>query len=392
MSIRTPESLLCGHCQSELATATCVGCKLQICTACTHAWHLCERPVAVEFALDAGGQLIAIDPDGTLGLVEHRRRRHRTKYRLIDLRTGRETDLPFPAPAGHLRDSGQLVAAQSTPVTALGHGRWRTPGGLVLDDSHRGALNFSERKPTARILCQYDVHNGHAREIHYQPAGPMSYDRRRRYRVSCRSTQTDVCITDLATGTLRIMATAPRDVITSVAYDPDTGLLVAGCWGQIYLFTERNHTFGPPRHITIADSDIRWLASARRRVVASCHRGRLDSLAVVDIPDRGPPGRVRTVPVPTPGLTDSRSPCIDVSPDGCHLALALRDHSVAMLQLPAPMPDQPDRAPWSWRLTTLHGHDSALRLLSFTRDGALLISADDDGRIIIRPHLENRPV
>lgn len=376
MPIRTPESLLCSHCQHRRAAETCAGCKLQICAPCARTWWTCERPVARAFKLGIWRRLIDVDPTGSLGIVWIK---WRASYQLVDLRGLRYLQSPRPVSPGRLCQNGQILVTDTRTVHAIDGGQWMTPGGIVLGDAQRGALSISEDGATARLLCLYDSRTGRVIDIHYQPYGPISYDRQRRYRASCKHGQIDICITEIATGELRTIAVSVRDLLSAVYYDPEHSLLIAGSWGKLFVFSEHNSSFGPSRQVPLPDTDVHWLACCGRRVVALCTRSRSAYLAVVEINESGSPGKVRELAIPDPGLESVRKPVIALSPNGESVAVGLRDRTVALCPVGTA----------STPIMYLSGHTDSVSLLTFTSDGQLLISADDDSRVIMRPRLDS---
>lgn len=69
MAIRTPESILCGHCAAVPGVRDCPGCGLTVCEPCSKKRTGCAKPRAIEIRLGLGSRLRAIDPTCRWGLA-----------------------------------------------------------------------------------------------------------------------------------------------------------------------------------------------------------------------------------------------------------------------------------------------------------------------------------
>lgn len=110
MAIRTPESILCGHCASETGARTCPGCNLQICEGCAADRLSCPTPAGIEIELRRGRRLRSVDPTARWALASGPRR---TWYRIdLDALTRQRvrTDIDEPA----ILATGELAGAVET--------------------------------------------------------------------------------------------------------------------------------------------------------------------------------------------------------------------------------------------------------------------------------------
>lgn len=368
MSIRTPEAILCAHCKRETVAHTCVGCQLQICDICAAAWWTCDRPIAREFKLGIWKRLDDVDPTGRLGIVSSVMG---ISTRLFDLAGIRYVD-GVGVSSGVLRADGDVLSTGTSSLERV-DGGWSTLFGLRLTDEHEGAIMMHVNPPVVRVLMRHQLGLPYPDHVHIAPPGAESFDRQRRYRVSPRVSDTGLCVVDADTGTLRFVELPRQRVLTAVDYDPDEGILVAGSWESLLVFIERDGEFHQARRVHIPGADVNWIATANRRVAALIKRNRSEFLTGVMIDRDGGHGLPAEQSIPKPGLAGRLRSLIALRPDGSQVAMALGSREVALCGFEGE------------RAIRFDGHTDSIRLVAFRDSGALMLTADDDSRVIVRP-------
>jgi hypothetical protein len=351
---KAPGLVFCAHCGAAAGEVDCGGCQRLVCTDCAVNWQSCPVPHAR--ALELGRRLQVHQIDGGAGYALAGKRPSliqrvfgaRSPLELFDLTTG----LPVAA-AGPIRpmSDGPLHLARTGRVL------WMEP--LLASEVDR------------HYLCRTE------------PGADEVVHQRNDFLIGAGVTRDDqtlwsihdnlLMLLDLETGTVRRKAGLPRRLAVQVAdMDRADGYLAVGTWSRIYLF----RIGARADHCATAepgDADV----------VACVLRGR--QLASVIYQPLAPPevrlyqidsdGRLVDRKLPYLGQSISRRALIDVSPDGRWLAVARGGGEVELVDLVA------------GQTTAVGDHDAEICRIAFDDASALLVTADDDGRVILRPRV-----
>jgi hypothetical protein len=328
--------------------------------------------VARELRLGTGRRLDDVDPTGRWGLVGAVLSR---TVRMLDLGSGRYVSSSHRVHSGRLRADG-TIAVELSPTGGFG---WRTDKW-----SYVPLLPFFEGCEFGcrmhRRVAVYDPETGAFDRRRFDAHGPVAYDRSRRYALAVAPSKAYVHCWDLSRSELDHVCGTSRHRVDRVAYDPEAGLMVIGDAWHLRVVEDSHRGLrnreriapGPGEQtISLGGERLLWLATAARRVVA-VGRGKTYGAYTAAV-GKGRFHFAERIELPPVHMTERT---FALSPDGRLLAFAsLSSDDVGVVSID------------DGSIVYYDGHTDNVRLVAFSDDGSVLISADDDNRVIIRPRI-----
>lgn len=342
----------CAHCTRFGASTTCAICALQVCAACAADWTTCSEPSGRVVRLGLTARLRDVDPSGRLGLVSH----WRQPLRLFDLRRlrwirGIELSrmlwlLARSAPP-RLTSDGRLIHGDWAAGTGYERGDTTLFTGirvhtLARDESTLLELTSDPPQRGTAVTATGDVY----------------------YYIS--STERVVVLPRGATEPW-LLEPLPRKVIQAAHLAGDGDLLASASWCELALHDVADGHIRPIwRGRSNAIGDIRWIAVAGEWLAyAVITAGGAAHVEVRHLERAEPVGRV----VHHHAAAAFRG--ASLSRDGRYLALALDDR-VLVHELGTD------------NVAQFGEHTDRINLVRFAADH-LLITADTDNRVVLRP-------
>jgi hypothetical protein len=363
MVARGPGAVGCVHCTKLGAVVACGVCKRLVCEACAKDWSTCDQPWGRVFRLGTTGRLLDVDPTGKLGLVT----RWRGPMRYIDLRALRWIEDGYVPPIHRGRGLRPRLSSDGRMFQA----DWRTTNDLT-------------------PYCGLSVSSIAPKRTHTEPRAPepvrstgMSLRDDRLWYVTM--TEQVAIIRTIAASTLPDHATPvtvapidvaahlevalfdplPRKVIQCAFFDDARELIVSASWGEVAVHRILGGRLDPVCHVKTT-GDVVWVAVAgphlAAHVKAGADRGitvwRLDAnLAIASVALR----------------IEEEVAIAALSRDGRYLAVGLSDERVVVYALDDGTSEIYDE------------HTDDVSYVAFVGDEQLLVTADDDNRVILRP-------
>ena len=329
----------CGHCRGLGASESCPACGLLVCRGCLDD-DSCSVPRINELRLGMGARLRGVDPTGSSGIVTS----WRGDARLVDLPGGALLERMRWWPH---RDVWPLLVA---PRRLL----WiNTPD---LQRPQLVSWRAGDEEPTSRPIAD-------ARRADKSCLVQVTGDRRRG--LAMRPDH-KLVVLDLE-GPRRLgIVGEKRRVVQTCAACSAMDLLAVGCFGRaiFYQLSTLRRLGARP----MGQGEVDWIGLAGGRAVMISDDGKLE-LAQVD-PARPPHLWRRRMQVDLEAAID---PVADLSPDGALLALRRRRRQVEIFNLS------------DGERQSLTGHTDDVNLVRFVKDGARLVTADEDNRVFSWP-------
>lgn len=358
MVARGPGDVGCAHCTKIGATVTCQVCTHLVCEACGADWTTCSEPAGREIRLGLSARVLEVDPHGRRAIVRHWSKRPRL-FDLRELRWGGELKLSrdethFFGP--HLTSDGFIVHAEvehSDQSLVLSGVRWRKLDGSL-------ELTASDSRPQR---CSFMTSSN---ELAYVDGAE---------KVVVMTPQ--VVGTPVAANAIMPRAFTGQDlVVTKRTFDPmprmvihalhvTNNILVTGTWRELAIsrmIDDELERLSPVD--TGIDGNVNWVALAGN-TLAYAAGGRVRARRV--------DARYRATEV----VFDERGKfkCAALSVDGRYLAIGFGDK---LLVYDVERDTQ----------TVFDDHTDAVSFIRFTTNDHMLVSADDDNRVILRPRTE----
>jgi len=244
MVARGPGAVGCAHCVQIGAEVSCQVCGRLVCTRCEADWATCSEPSGRVIRLGIGARLRDVDPGGQLGLVStwHRSRK------LLDLRRLRWYDAVVPG-------AWSMYERVDPRLTASGHlicARYRQDvfvGMYALELATREEIRISDVEPAGLAL--------------------VSARNDRFVYVSSNQIVIVIEVSPRPAPTLRFDP-LPRKMLHAVTLEAERGLLAAGSWSEVVLhrirgtkleLLGRGATHGNVTFVAVAGG---WLVAAAR--------------------------------------------------------------------------------------------------------------------------------
>lgn len=350
---RGADAIGCAHCEATVGHNECRICGRIVCDACFADWTTCAAPSGREVRLGMTARLRAVDPDGRYGLVTA----FRHPWRALDLRQLRwidtEVELALDHADVYLTADGRMLQTEAGAfyLGSLQTSRWDAyqPERSVLT-ARVMASGWISLVTSADTVDLVDLNA-------LEPAPFLRH----------------ILLSNQYADAPAISLTPfPGRVVQSAAAVPESDAFVvaSGTWQEIAIHRIRGELRERTAHIK-TDGDVRWIAIAGSTVAAVVVGARSGTLTTWRIDDRGELGhRV--------DRDDHGEPVIaaSLSRDGRYLAAALSDRSVAV------------HAVVESTTQVFTEHTDAVSLIRFVGDDHLLVTADDDNRVILRPRTE----
>ena len=340
----------CAHCKVIGADSSCQVCTRLVCPRCAADWATCDEPSGRVVRLGLTARVRDIDPLGRLALVSH----WRQPLRLFDLRA-----LAW-IPNVRWERTLHLIWRKAPPRLTAGG---RLVHGEYHFDAERGAPIFSGirmrrlDRDSGPLLASAGIEHGTAvtatKDIFYYVTDTQ---------------QVAVLQPDAKHAVATIVEPLPRKVIHSVYIDAERELLAAGSWSEVVLHRLVDGRLEKQSHLkTTIHGDVRWLAIGGPYIAlaiqlfgAGVHvevRRLERDQSIGDVVHEHTLPRLRTA---------------SMSRDGRYIALAT-DRGLLVQAL-----DTGDT-------TVFDEHTDEINLVRFAGDDQVLISADTDHRVVMRP-------
>jgi hypothetical protein len=284
-----------------------------------------------------------VDPSGTYGLVSH----FVHPLRLVDLRASCWVpNVTFPR---HLWFASRRCAPRLTSDGRLVHAELELVGYRETQSHFLGIRTRSWRDDSTHLFSNVQPTHG-------------SFVSAVADRYSCITDSQHVVVIDGQN--LASFEPLPYKVVQAAAIDGAHDLLAAATWGELVLGTISNDRFTRAAHAKLdPPGDATWVAIAASRVAVAIDARRIEVRRIADDLSIGDAFYLRRFSE----ITDA-----SLSRDGRFLAVATPDALVVC--------DLDTREE-----TIFDDHTDRVHFVRFAGDDQLLVSADTDNRVIVRP-------
>lgn len=375
MVLRAAGEVGCAHCKTIGADRSCQVCTRLVCEKCAADWATCDEPSGRVVRLGTSARVRDIDPLAHIALVSHWRK----PLRLFDLRAltwlpqtlSRLIYLTSRAVQPRLSSDRTIVHLhlfRPDENTLLSDIRWQSFGATKSSEkrspmpSHASGMSatgdhFWYVTDTQHVVVQHRVHPD-------ERAAPdalgtiMMADEKPTYEPKVLT---------------RSFEPLPRKVVQTAFVDAERSLLASGTWGELALHKlVDNRADLIAKRATSVDGNAVWIALGGPWLVAASQRSaggvrfQLYPLAPTrdGLFELG--AIVREITPPSPFKTAA------LSRDGRHLAIAT-DAGLTVHDLDARTEQ------------TFTEHTDDINCVRFASDDHVLVSADCDNRVILRP-------
>ncbi len=353
-----PGVVPCAHCKQQPGSEDCQVCTKVVCQDCGARWQSCDQVVARELRLGMGQRLIDVDKDGHYGVVQHMLSR---KRRLFDLRRTAYVALYEALPHGSIVSGQRFARIEPEPVSTSAH----------QDTGFTTTLTIASLMSVSRV---------HIVEVNQAP--PQGF--------SLATKDSAACVT-LADQTVRLVSVKhgqttrhvplPGKVIQASALDDAAGLLFTATFGYAQL-DHIDDTLASDKigRLRIWDGDAYWVGVGKQ-AAATITRSSINvgTLGHIEAWQTEPPfERIAHIKLRASGDSAFRwtePDSVALSDDGRFLAYALNRYQVMVNDLV------------SGDTTLFSGHTDPVNLVRFAANDTLLITADRDNRVFIRPRV-----
>lgn len=348
MVARGPGAVGCAHCKIVGADRSCQICTRLVCEACAADWTTCGEPSGRMVRLGLTARLRDVDPTGRFGLVSH----WRQPMRLFDLRQLRWiADVRVPRAA--------YLFNRRYPPRLTGDGRviypsWSAGSGYeresprMFDGMHVEDLHTHKAYVVASDVPEHGTAVSATKDIFYYVTETQ--------RVAIIDGRTTYSFDPL-----------PRKVIHAVHLDGERRLLASGSWSEVVLHQIDDKLVRLSHRTTERTGDVTWLATGGPWLALAAQTlGGVASIEVHRI------ARDLTIGETVYRHVTSDLRSASMSRDGRYLAFTGTDGLVV-------------QALDSGEETVFTEHTDSINLVRFAGDDHVLISADTDNRVVLRP-------
>jgi hypothetical protein len=361
----------CAHCTQFGARETCQVCGLQVCETCAADWTTCSAQASRELRLGLGWRLRDVDPKGRYALVS----RVMKAPHIVDLRQLRwlgETPLVINATAlmarypPRLTSDGLLAYADISIVDgAVRH------SGMRYREMLGGSPNVgidSVEGPLGGCTCVSAVGDWYAHVTESQRVVVLTHDRNAP--APDPQAATVVGYGALSSGPVfrcvtRSYEPLPRKVVSAIAIDSERELLASATWREIAIHKMVEDKLERFAYLdTGIDANISWLALTGRWLAY----GTQSRVYVRSIDEHGAIGEVHY-------QHQGRIETAAISRDGAYLAVA-HDSMLSVVDLV------------KLASTEFDEHSDGINYVRFGSEDHMLISGDQDNRVMLRPRTE----
>jgi WD40 repeat protein len=332
----------CAHCTVIGAERSCQVCTRLVCANCGADWTTCPEPTGREVRLGRTARLRDVDPTGRIGLVTF----WVGAMRLFDVRRLRWVESELPR---HHAVHERQIVERLTPTGDVYSSHYTyapSDNARAFDSLRKQTLAL----PPSAVEIDTNEHEpilnaGMTKDGHYYYVSSMQ-----------------LVVVVAPDNTVRMFEPLPRRVIQACHFDVDTGVLASGSWGEVVLHRvvndkivslDRVHTKG----------NVSWVAF-EEPWLAACVEGRIH---VWHVAENLSIGRERYEH--DAGLHWNTGA---ISRDGRYLAMGI-NRKVLVHDLENDV------------LVEFDGHTDDICLVRFAGTDQLLVTADEDNRVILRP-------
>jgi hypothetical protein len=354
---RGADAIGCAHCEATVGANECRICGRIVCDACAADWTTCSEPSGRVVRLGMTARLRAVDPDGRFGLVTA----FRHPWRALDLRQLRWVDCEIELASIADHTAAPMLTADGRLLETDGHVLYVGSLGTPRWNAYRAERSIQTLRVMASGWVSFVSSADTVELVDLNALEPAPYMRH-------------ILLADRLGDAPAISLTPfPGRVVQSAAAvrEGDALIVASGTWQEIAIHRIRGELRERTAHVK-TDGDVRWIAIAGSTVAAIVVGARSGTLTTWRIDDRGELAhRV--------DRDDHGEPVIaaSLSRDGRYLAAALADRSVAVHAVVEPATQ------------VFTEHTDAISLIRFAGDDHLLITADDDNRVVLRPRTEH---
>lgn len=335
----------CAHCTVIGADRACQVCTRLVCDNCGADWTTCPEPTGREVRLGRTARLRDVDPTGRIGLV--------TKWigsmQLFDIRRLRWVDATLPR---HHKVHERQILERLSPTGELYCNHYS----FVAQDNLQ-AFDYLEK------LSLVTRESQEIQTDKLEPADRAAMTKDGHY-YYVSSTQLVVVVSP--DGTVRTFEPLPRRVIQACYLDVDTNLLASGSWGEVALHRVVDDALVPLDRVK-TDGNLSWIAF-EEPWLAACVEG---TIRVWNVGENLAIGRER---YQHPAELHFNTGAI--SRDGRYLAMGI-DRKVLVHDLVDDV------------IVTFEDHSDDICLVRFAGVDQLLITADEDNRVVLRPRTQS---
>jgi len=352
---KTPGVIPCAHCKQRPSQQTCAICTREVCAPCALAWQSCETKVARETRLGMGWRLTEVDGQGKFGLISHV---FTKRTRLVDLK-----QLAYVRTAAQLKDTVLLK------------------GGRALQLFNNRNQSATEVMPTFTVVMTVtDMRTGRYTQFVLDESSPgvrAWHTTRAETHLWMLTEDETLHIVELDTGRRTLHRGFPKIMVHAVAIDDEVNDLAAvGSYGSVALFGLAGE-FTSYGSVRLADGDVAGLAIAGSTIAV-----------IVRASSAGPSvgGLLQVWSASEPRVFRHTSQLVGddrprwnegsafaISDSGRFIAVGTANDQVTLFDVD------------SGRAKTLTGHTDNVNLVRFVANDTLLVTADRDNRVILRP-------
>ncbi|HUS28090.1 MAG TPA: hypothetical protein VMZ53_06260 [Kofleriaceae bacterium] len=360
----------CAHCTQFGARKTCRVCKLQVCDVCAADWTTCSEPAGRELRLGMGWRVRDVDPKGRFAFVTHILK----APRIVELRQLRWFG---PAPIGlnlynslrsappRLTSDGLFVHADVSLVndsTYIDGVRWHTLGAT------RVAVHVKDVEGPHSSTCVSAVNDTFAyvtdsQRVVVMRHGPMTMDALPP--AAAVVTHPGVVRHDPSLLFRFVSETyepLPRKVISAIDLDGERDLLASVTWRELAIHRTVGGKLERVAHLdTGIHANLTFVALTGRWLAYGTH-------SCIELRPMKHDGSIGEVVQRHSGRIGAAA----LSRDGAYLAVAI-DSKLVVEDLE--------------RFSTAEftEHSDGINYVRFASDDHMLISGDQDNRIVVRP-------
>lgn len=321
------------------ADRSCQVCTRLVCEKCGADWTTCPEPTGREIRLGRTARLRDVDPTGRIGLVT----RWVGDMKLVDMRRLRWVSAEPPR---HHKVHDSQILERLTPTGELYCNQYAPPGDdpIVFEALQRRALATSGQTTVNTNGLEPDHGAGMTTDGHY-------------YFVST----TQLVVVVAPDTSVRAFEPLPKRVVQACHVDVEVGILASATWGEITLHRIAGEAIGFLSRVQLT-GNARWVVFEEPYLAACIDR----VVRVWRVGENFAIGRQ----VYEAEVTDS--PTGTFSRDGRYLAFA--DGAKVILH------DLEQEVSIAFE-----DHSDTICLVRFAGMDQLLITADEDNRVVLRP-------
>jgi hypothetical protein len=347
MVARGPGAVGCAHCTLLGAEVACAVCGHLVCEKCGADWSTCGLPSGRMVRLGTTARLLDVDPLGRYGLVA----RWHGPLKVVDLRALKWVAAPS-LPGSGTRDlrprltvDGRLVYPEFRFSTQRNEGSIFV--GITQQRIDRYAISLLEDVPNP------------VRATGVSPHGE------RYWYVSDTELVTVIDLGERG-GPPVVYEPLPKKVVQAAFVDGERALVAAGTWGEIAVHRIVDGRLVLAGHAPTT-GDAVWLGVAGPYLAARVRGGAGRGVTVWRL---GDDLSVRSVALRIEDNVDG----VALSRDGRYLAAGLSDGNRVIV-----------RGLDDGSSATFEEHTDTVSFVKFAGDDHLLVTADDDNRVVLRP-------